>query len=115
MTYFYLLLPLLLLLGAYPIRNWLEIRSYAKQDQNWMRRINELPSKDIYCQEHERDGMILCNYCHFERQRPQQEATVPHEPQFGLISNVLVNQSQYTIYSCARCGTQLYGEKIIKG
>jgi DNA-directed RNA polymerase subunit RPC12/RpoP len=110
----YILIPVLILLAAYPLRNWLEIRNFRKLDEKWTNRLNSLPSKAQYCLEHQQDAMVLCNYCQFDRQRPHQLAVVPNEPQFGFISNEIVGESDFTVYSCARCGTELYGEIITK-
>ena len=115
MLYFFILFPLLFLLAAYPLKNWLEIRDLKKLDAMWTSRINSLPSKDQYCSEHQRDGAIFCEYCDFDRQRPYEVATVLNAPQWGFIANVLTGESDYRIYACARCGTKLYGQKISKG
>ena len=110
----YILIPVLFLLAAYPLRNWLEIRDFRKLDQKWTNRLNGLPSKAQYGLEHQQGDIVLCHYCQFDRQRPYHLAVVPHEPQFGFFSNVLAGESNFTVYSCARCGTELYGEVITK-
>jgi hypothetical protein len=107
-------LIVLILLARFPFRNWLEIRKFRKLDEKWAKRLNGLPNKVQYCLEHQQNGTVICNYCKFDRQRPYQLAVVPNEPQFGFISNVLTGESDFTVYSCARCGTELYGEVIKK-
>ena len=114
MPYLLILVALLFLLAAYPLKNWLEIRIFKKLDERWAAGINALPSKDKYCLEHERDGAIFCDFCGFDRQRPYEVATVPNAPQWGLIANVLTGESDYRIDACARCGSKLYGQKISK-
>jgi len=111
----YILIAVLMLLAAYPLKNWLEIRDFRRLEEKWSKRLNSLPSKAQYYLEHQQDGKVICHYCQFDRQRPYHFAVVPHEPQFGFISNVLNGESDFTVYSCARCGTELYGEKISKG
>ena len=114
MNMIYILIPVLFFLAAYPLKNWLEIREFRKLEEKWAKRLNGLPNKVQYCLEHQQDGTVICNYCKFDRQRPYQLAVVPNEPQFGFISNVLTGESEFTVYSCARCGTELYGEVIKK-
>lgn len=114
MLYLLILFPLLFFLAAYPLKNWLEIRSVKKLDAQWTTRIKSLPSKDRYCSEHQRDEVIFCEYCDFDRQRPYEVATVPKVPQWGFIANKLTGESDYRIDACARCGTKLYGQKISK-
>ena len=108
----YILIPVLFFLAAYPLRNWIEIREFRKLEEKWTKRLNSLPSKVQYYLEHQQDRTVLCHYCKFDRQRPYQLAVVPHEPQFGFISNKIAGESDFTVYSCARCGTELYGEVI---
>ena len=114
MLYLLILFPLFFL-AAYPLKNWLEIRSVKKLDEQWTGRINSLPSKDQYCLEHQRDGAIFCDFCDFNRQRPYEVATAPKAPQWGFIANALTGESDYRIDACARCGTKLYGQKISNG
>ena len=110
----YILIPVLLLLAAFPLKNWLEIRNFRKLDEKWTNRLNSLPSKAQYYLEHQQDSAVLCNYCQFDRQRPHHLAVVPDKPQFGFISNIIAGESDYTVYSCGRCGTELYGQIIKK-
>jgi len=107
-------LIVLILLARFPFRNWFEIRKFKKLEEKWTKRLNGLASKVQYCLEHQQDGTVICYYCKFDRQRPYQLAVVPHEPQFGFISNKIAGESDFTVYSCARCGTELYGEIIKK-
>ena len=95
MLYLLILLPLLFFLAAYPLKNWLEIRDLKKLDAMWTARINNLPSKDRYCSEHQRDGLIFCDFCDFNRQRPYEVATVLNVPQWGFIANILTGESDY--------------------
>ena len=97
MLYLLILFPLFFL-AAYPLKNWLEIRSVKKLDEQWTGRINSLPSKDQYCLEHQRDGAIFCDFCDFcdfNRQRPYEVATVPNPPQWGFIANILTGELDY--------------------
>ena len=110
----YILIAVLMLLAAYPLKNWLEIRDFRRLEEKWSKRLNSLPSKVQYSLEHQQDGTVICHYCQFDRQRPYHLAVVPHEPQFGFISNEIAGESDFTVYSCARCGTELYGEVIKK-
>ena len=88
MPYLLILVALLFLLAAYPLKNWLEIREFRKLEEKWTKRLNGLPNKVQYCLEHQQDGAV--------------------------ISNVLASESEFTVYSCARCGAELYGEVIQK-
>ena len=110
----YILVPILFFLAAYPLRNWLEIRDFRKLEEKWTKRLNGLPSRVQYCLQHEDDSTVICNYCKFDRQRTYHLAVVPYRPQFGFISNKIAGESDFTVYSCARCGTELYGEVIKK-
>ena len=110
MNMIYILILVLFFLAAYPLRNWLEICAFRRLEEKWSKRLNSLPSKAQYYLEHQQDGTVICYYCKFDRQRPYQLGVVPHEPQFGFISNVLTDESNFIIYSCAQCGTELYGE-----
>jgi len=112
--YLYLLYPVLILIAAYPLRNWLEIRGYRKLDQKWSNQLNELPSKEAYRLKHQQGELIICDYCGSNRQGSHLLATVPYRPQFGLIANAMPIESSFRVYSCSGCGTRLYGERIEK-
>jgi len=48
MSYLVFLITILMLLVAFTLKNWLEIRNFRKLNENWTQRVNSLPWMDEY-------------------------------------------------------------------
>jgi DNA-directed RNA polymerase subunit RPC12/RpoP len=108
----YIVYALVLIIAAFPFRNWLEIRGIKAKDAKWSAWLLEKPSREEYCQASNQNiDDIKCNYCSSDRQFSNLLATIPYQPKFGIMSNTLDKQSFFRTYICSGCGTQLYRER----
>jgi hypothetical protein len=112
MSYLYFLLPLLFLVAALPLKNYLEIKRVAKKDAYWSKWLSEKPDLKNYCEAH---GQALespfCDYCGSKRQMPNLEMVISFKPKFGVINNSVKQHSYFKSYICGGCGTELFRER----
>jgi len=105
----------LILMAAFPLRNWLEIRRVRKIDAEWSRWLSEKPSREEYCLETNQNiNEIKCNFCGSLRHPPRLEAQIEYKPKFGFVSNKFQINSYFKTFICSGCNTQLYRERYEK-
>ena len=107
-----ILISIIFLVAALPLKNYLEIKQIQKKDDLWMRWVRELPSKEDYLQRnHSSGGYIQCNYCDATKQYPSLEMVIQHRPTFGVVNNKFSKYAYFKAYICMKCGTQLFRER----
>jgi hypothetical protein len=108
------LIFILMLIGAYPLRNWIEIRQFKKKDKVWTRWLKEKPSYSEYCDKNQIKNGVNCNFCGSSRQVSKLEIVIPYKPKFGIINNDIEKNSYFRTCICSGCGSQLYRERYEK-
>lgn len=107
-----ILLCIIFLIAALPLKNWLEVEQVRKKDAKWTNWLLEKPSRDEYClKTNQTTENIKCDYCDSNRQLPSLEMVITYQPKFGLISNSFQKHSYFKTYICSGCGAQLYRER----
>ncbi len=107
-----IVIAVLFLIAALPLKNWIEIRGIKAKDDEWSAWLLEKPSREEYCQATNQSiDDIKCDYCGSNRQSSNLLMTIPYKPQFGIISNAHNKDSHFKIYMCSKCGTQLYRDR----
>jgi len=110
-----LFIPLLILLAAFPLRNWLEIRMIKKQDAKWSNWLSEKPSRDKFATlTNQNNGVVKCNFCGSHRHLPRLEKQIAYKPKFGFINNKFEKNSYFRTIICSGCGSQIYRERYEK-
>jgi ribosomal protein S27E len=110
-----LFISLLILMAAYPLRNWLEIRMIKKQDLKWSNWLSEKPSRDEFAMlTNQNNDVIKCNFCGSHRHLPRLEKQIAYKPKFGFINNKIDMYSYFTTIICTGCGSQIYRERYEK-
>lgn len=106
------LISVIFLVAALPLKNYLEIKYLKKQDDFWTKWVNELPAKEeLLEQKSTKGGFIECNYCGSNRQYPSLEMVIKSIPKFGIINNTYGKYTHFKAYICTRCATQVYRER----
>jgi hypothetical protein len=106
------LISLLFLIAALPLKNWLEIQRIKKIDKKWSNWLKEKPTREEYCSETNQNiENINCDFCGTNRQLPNLEMVIIHNPKFGIINNKFNRHSYFKNYICTGCGAQLYRER----
>ncbi|CAN1487903.1 hypothetical protein MCEREM21_00132 [Burkholderiaceae bacterium] len=108
---FIIVIFILMLVGAFPLRNWLEIRLIKKKEKEWAKWLKEKPSYIEYCDKNPTESGIQCNFCGSNRQVSKLETVIPYKPKFGIINNKTEKNSYYRTCICSGCGSQLYRER----
>jgi DNA-directed RNA polymerase subunit RPC12/RpoP len=107
-----IVIAVLFLIAALPLKNWLEIRGIKAEDDKWSAWLSEKPSREEYCHKTNQNiDDIKCDYCGSNRQNSNMLMAIPYKPQFGIISNTFNKDSYFKTYLCSQCGTQLYRER----
>ena len=107
-----LLLSIILLIVALPLKNYLEIKNIQKKDEFGMRWVKQLPGKEVYMNQNpENRSEIKCMYCGSARQYPSLEMVIKNKPTFGIINNSFDKFAHFKTYICTGCGSQLYRER----
>jgi hypothetical protein len=108
----YIVFALLLLIAAFPLKNWLEIRGAKAKDAKWSAWLLERPSREEYCQKTNQSiDNIKCDYCGSDRQASNLIMVIPYQAKFGIMSNTYDRKSYFKTHICSKCGTQLYRER----
>ena len=107
-----LFIPIIFLIAALPLKNWLEIERVRKRDEKWSNWLLEKPSREEYClRTNQNIENIKCDYCDSNRQLPSLEMVITFQPKFGIISNKFEKYSHFKVFICSGCGTQLYRQR----
>jgi len=104
-----MLIGVLFLLFALPIKNWLELRKIKTKIVFWNAWLSEKPSKEAYSRLHSQGfNQPICDYCGNNRHMPLLEMALPLEVKFGVINNSFKGESNYKSFKCSGCGSELY-------
>lgn len=108
-----LILAILLLIAAFPLKNWLAIKSSEKIKGRLNQWLLEKPTLVEYCQEHNQDvDNPHCFFCGAHRQGKVLKASIDEEISYGMYNNHSKGHLNYLGYHCSRCNTELYRNVI---
>ena len=111
----FVLTSIAILLAAFPLRNWLEVRSVGKEDAEWSDWLSKKPGKEDYiATTNQQSKSIECNFCGSKRHLPKLEKKIAYKPKFGFINNKIEKYSYFRTIICSGCGTQIYRERYEK-
>ena len=111
----FVLTSIAILLAAFPLRNWLEIRWVQKEDADWSNWLSKKPSKDEYAlATNQQSDSIKCNFCGSSRHLPRLEKKIAYQPKFGFINNKIEKYTYFRTIICSGCGSQIYRERYEK-
>ena len=109
------LIGLIFLVLALPVRNYLEVLRFKKKEKKWANWLTDLPSKDQYrLLHHQNSNDTGCDYCDSIRQYPSLEMVMHGEIRFGFINNTFNKTALFKSYICTRCGSELYRERTVE-
>ncbi len=111
----FILTSIAILLAAFPLRNWLEIKWIGKQDEEWSNWASKKPSKEEYiAATNQQSDNIECNFCGSNRHLPRLEKKIAYKPKFSFINNKIEKYSYFRTIICSGCGSQIYRERYEK-
>jgi lipopolysaccharide export LptBFGC system permease protein LptF len=104
-----LIFAILLLVVAFPLKNWLAIKSSRKVKEQLNQWLLEKPTLIEYCQKHNQDiENPQCFFCGAHRQGKILKASHEDELNYGIYNNYSKGHINYLGYHCSRCNTELY-------
>jgi len=107
-----ILVGLLFLVAALPLKNYLEIKRCRSIQKIWDKWLSKKPSLLEYCKAHDQDiSNPSCDYCSSMRHTPTIEFSMLDIQKFGLVNNSHNGYIYYKTYICSGCSSQLYREK----
>ena len=111
----FILSAFIILIAAFPLKNWLEIRWVRKQDLEWSKWLSKKPSQeDFALATNQKGDNLKCNFCESSRHLPRLEKKIPFKPEFGFINNKVEKYSYFRTIICTGCGAQIYRERYEK-